>query len=114
MRFSYFVTILFLSISCGDKNMEEPTVDDINHDWDYDGYTETDGDCNDIDPNIFPGAVETCDGLDNDCNGIIDSNAEDAGIWYQDNDEDGYGVEGLFVENCDRPDGYSSLYTFIC
>jgi hypothetical protein len=29
-------------------------------------------DCNDGSPLSFPGAVETCDGFDNDCNGLID------------------------------------------
>jgi hypothetical protein len=29
-------------------------------------------DCNDASPEIFPGAVELCDSLDNDCNGIVD------------------------------------------
>jgi hypothetical protein len=29
-------------------------------------------DCNDGNPNIFPGAAERCDGVDNDCDGTID------------------------------------------
>ena len=29
-------------------------------------------DCDDSEPGIFPGAAELCDGIDNDCNGIID------------------------------------------
>mgnify|MGYP003339790578 CR=1 FL=1 len=30
------------------------------------------GDCNDADINSYPGAPETCDGADNDCDSLID------------------------------------------
>jgi hypothetical protein len=33
-------------------------------------------DCNDNDPRIRPGALEECDGVDNNCNGIIDDVSE--------------------------------------
>ncbi len=41
-------------------------------DADGDGYTVQAGDCNDNDATIYPGAVELCDGLDNDCDGEVD------------------------------------------
>jgi hypothetical protein len=33
-------------------------------------------DCDDTSPLAFPGGIEQCDGVDNDCNGIIDDGAE--------------------------------------
>ncbi len=36
------------------------------------GYVTNDGDCNDNDPFINPSALEACDEIDNNCNGIID------------------------------------------
>jgi len=33
-------------------------------------------DCDDTNPMAFPGGVEVCDGVDNDCNGIVDDGAQ--------------------------------------
>lgn len=41
-------------------------------DADGDGFTPADGDCDDADPNVNPGAAEDCDGLDNNCDGAVD------------------------------------------
>jgi hypothetical protein len=41
-------------------------------DQDADGFSVADGDCNDLDATIYPGAPEICDGKDNDCNQIVD------------------------------------------
>ncbi|MFN8154237.1 MAG: MopE-related protein [Bacteroidia bacterium] len=46
------------------------------------GYSADGTDCNDADVSINPGATETCNGIDDDCNGIVDNGF--------DNDGDGY------------------------
>ena len=55
-------------------------------DEDMDGYYSFE-DCDDHNENVYPAAVELCDGLDNDCNGLVD----DLPIftYYLDNDGDG-------------------------
>lgn len=47
---------------------------DLDHwnDRDYDGYFSNGLDCDDLNPNAYPGAPEFFDGVDNDCNGIAD------------------------------------------
>jgi predicted outer membrane repeat protein len=47
-------------------------------DDDGDGLTEDDGDCDDGDAAVFPGATEACDGADEDCSGVVDDLDADA------------------------------------
>lgn len=54
--------------------------------------TQKGGDCNDSNPAIHPDAAETCDGVDNNCNGVIDENGALLCIsYYADLDKDGFG-----------------------
>ena len=41
-------------------------------DFDRDGFTVEMGDCDDTRPKVNPGAGELCDGLDNDCDTVVD------------------------------------------
>jgi hypothetical protein len=68
------------------------------------GYVSTSDDCDDLDPNSFPGAAEICDLADNDCDGDTDEGV--GSLWYQDNDGDGYGNGSVFTTACNAPSGY--------
>jgi large repetitive protein len=67
-------------------------------------FVEDTSDCDDSDAEVHPGAIETCNSTDDDCDGEMD---EDAGlVWHRDEDGDGWGVEGLTVTTCIAPSGY--------
>ena len=71
------------------------------YDDDGDGYTETQGDCDDGNASVYPGHTESCNGIDSDCDGIIDNLT-----WYRDADGDSYGSPNESVVQCDKPEGY--------
>ncbi|MBI5787389.1 MAG: putative metal-binding motif-containing protein, partial [Candidatus Schekmanbacteria bacterium] len=68
------------------------------------GYVPDNTDCNDNDANIYPGAIEVCDGKDNNCDGEYDEKLKT--IFYQDADKDGYGNDKVSRKECKPPDGY--------
>ncbi len=67
-------------------------------DGDGDGYFDFE-DCNDNDENINPGAVEVCNGVDDDCNNLVDDELE-IFTYYFDNDNDGFGDEMISMDTC--------------
>ena len=73
-----------------------------------DGWITDFTDCDDGNPDIHAGATETCDGVDQDCDGTPDDNAADATTWYDDDDGDGFGG-GLGTLACDDPGDASSV-----
>ena len=69
-------------------------------------YVADASDCDDADPQVAPGADEYCDGVDTDCNGILDDGyALDAGTWYADADKDGRGDASAPIVACSPPAG---------
>jgi hypothetical protein len=74
-----------------------------------DGYVATSGDCNDLDGEIYPNALEFCDYIDNDCDGLFDEeDAINQPLWYQDSDNDTFGDSSSFIQSCSKPVGYVS------
>jgi len=69
-----------------------------------DGYVADNTDCDDADAAINPGAIEVCDGIDNNCDGNIDEGVKTT--FYQDLDGDTLGNPAVSVEACDAPEGY--------
>lgn len=84
----------------------EPTPTAI-PDLDGDGFSPAQGDCNDLNPAIGPGAAEQCDGQDNNCNGEADEGV--LYTFYRDSDGDKYGSVNSFIRTCGSfcPSGYT-------
>jgi uncharacterized protein (TIGR03382 family) len=88
-----------------------------------DGFALDDGDCDDTDAEVFPGQTERCNGLDDDCDGLVDD--DDEGVvgqqtLYLDGDGDGFGgaqavatctlVDGLAEADDDCDDDAPDIY----
>ncbi len=87
-----------------DDGTETDTIDPGAGDEDDDGYTPSEGDCDESNAEVNPGATEICDGLDNNCDSTIDEGVQ--GTYYQDFDGDGFGNLDVTVVGCEAPAGY--------
>ncbi|MGR9106365.1 MAG: MopE-related protein [Gammaproteobacteria bacterium] len=67
-----------------------PAPEDVDNDGD--GFTENQGDCNDSDPAVHPGATELCDAVDNNCDSNVDENLGQTSC--------GVGICQHSVQNC--------------
>ena len=70
-----------------------------------DGLSDLADDCDDADVTAYPDAPESCDDVDDDCDGTVDEDATDGASWYEDGDGDGYGA-GAATVACDAPSGF--------
>lgn len=75
---------------------DPPQCPDYDQDT-YDDATCGGQDCDDTNPFVNPSATEECDGIDNNCDGVIDEGCP----CTTDNDEDGYTDEACGGDDCD-------------
>jgi len=74
------------------------------------GFGATDGDCDENDAKVYPGAPEICNGKDDNCDGQIDEGAPSVALW-PDGDGDGYyGAQtGTPRMGCAKLAGFAAL-----
>ncbi len=99
MRIPTTLALCLFALAC--RTPEDTKLPDL----DEDGY-DTSVDCDDDDPAVHPDAEEICNGVDDDCDGEVDTEAVDAGTWYPDMDGDGYGYDYASVVACEAPEGH--------
>lgn len=77
-------------------------------DQDADGYRPADGDCDDADASVNPGAAELCDGADQNCDDVIDegfdADADGVTSCGGDCDDDDDGIHPGAEDPCDGGD----------
>jgi hypothetical protein len=74
------------------------------------GFVDNADDCDDLNAAVNPDALEVCGGLDDDCDGLVDSaddslDASTEVSWFLDADSDGYGNPTDAVTACDAVEG---------
>lgn len=69
------------------------------------GYAANYADCDDVAAGTNPDAVESCDGVDNNCDGQTDENV--TATFYADSDGDSFGDIGSIVMACEVPPGFT-------
>jgi hypothetical protein len=73
-------------------------------------WVENDDDCDDDSTALHPGQTEHCDGVDEDCDGVVDNDAIDRVQWYPDADGDGRAARLGEILACEAPLGGTAYY----
>jgi len=72
------------------------------------GYVDIATDCDDADLAVHPAASEVCNGIDDDCDTLVDGADDSVDLWsgdtwYLDGDHDGFGDVSSVVAGCEQP-----------
>lgn len=71
------------------------------------GFVKDNSDCDDNNFYILPKAKEICNGLDDNCDGVIDDVPdENLTVYYHDQDGDGFGDQNASGKYCSAPEGF--------
>ena len=71
-----------------------------------DGFSMETGDCDDERADVFPQNQEICNDVDDNCDGVIDTDAIDKSLWFEDTDGDGFGNAEIEMYSCLLPEGF--------
>jgi len=112
----FAVCVGALALACTDKaptnsgntsdtggNADGSTTNDNDGDG-HDSVESGGDDCNDDDASVNPDASESCDGVDNDCDGEVDEGVSTT--YYADADNDGFGDPDVAMDACEALAGY--------
>ena len=105
-RVSLLAALALVGCVAEDRPFDNP----IELDRDEDGLVGA-YDCNDDNPAISPSASEVCDGMDNDCDSLVDDlddslDTSTGSPWHPDGDGDGWGASDETVMACIAPEGF--------
>jgi hypothetical protein len=87
---------------CAPEDTKPKQQPEVRVDLDSDGWPQPE-DCDDLNPGVHPEVAERCDGVDNDCDGLVDEAG--GAIWYPDGDGDGHGLDDSPMDTCVRAAG---------
>ena len=68
------------------------------------GFVVDNTDCDDTNMNVNPGATEVCNGIDDDCDVLVDEGV--LLTFFADADGDGFGDAGVTTQACSAPSGF--------